>query len=665
MMVCAGIAGAQSTPAKQAAASEDLTALSLEDLMNVEVTSVSKNRQRVADAPAAVTVISQDDIQRSGLRQIPEILRMAPGLFVQRGTTNQWTIASRGLAYDFNNNLLVLQDGRSVYYPVNGSVNWSTIDYPVADLERIEVIRGPGATLWGANAVNGVINITSKSAEDTQGGLIDTRAGTDDSDLAVRYGGQIDGQTFYRVYMKGLHLNDLHVDPHHFDANYGLDSGVSGFRIDRRSSDRDHFTLQGDVYSVSSEDPQSRPLYVPPFTRPAQQNQKFDGGNVLARWTHTVSSKSNYTLQAYVDHANTDLESMSYRISTIDIDFQHRLPLMANHDLIYGVNGRIQPFHSEAAGDGLSLDSPLGISWTPSENLYLLSAFIQDTITLVPDRVKFTLGTKVEYNSLTQWEFEPSARLLWTPNNRHSAWAAVSRAVRTPGQDNRTFFLPVAVFPNGGGTLTQINFAGSDDTESESLVAYELGYRSQITSAWSIDVAGFLNNHKGLLVAQSQTPVFVPTPVPHVNITSIDVNGADLRNYGVELASTLHINERWRIRGSYSLLISDIVSSDPGVTFNGTFYDAPRNQFQLHSALNITQNLQFNTALYYVDSVQNGQIPSYARLDANLTWTPRSGMAVQVGIQNALDPEHPEFVPRSGPQSEIETAIYGQLTWQF
>ncbi len=633
--------------------------------MNVEVTSVSKSKQRIADAPAAVTVITQDDIQRSGLHEIPEILRLAPGLFVQRGTQfASWAVASRGLPYDFNNNLLVLQDGRTLYTPIFGGVVWNTVDYVIPDLDRIEVIRGPGATLWGANAVNGVINITSKSAKDTQGLLVDSRLSSDDSDAAVRYGGKIDKDTYYRVYIKRGHLNDM-TSPEGGDPGYAVDSERGGFRIDRYASSQDVLTLQGDLFETRGENSFIQPLFIPPFSAPGHQDNVFTGGNVLARWTHTVSETNEFSLQAYLDRLNLTTSLEQTNISTFDLDFQHHLQPFKGNDVIYGFGARVQPFQSESPGDGLSTSSPLGITWDQNMDLSLFSAFLQDTITLIPDRFKLTLGSKLEYNSLTQWEVEPSARLMFTPNETNSIWAGVSRTVRTPGMDNRTFHFPVAVFPDNKGSLTEITFAGNHDNGSEHMISYELGYRSQVTKAWGLDIAGFLDEHEGLLVAQQQAPITVNDPVPHTEIISKDVNGTDTENYGVEISSNLQVNDHWRLNGSYSLLISHVVSADPNTTLAGTYYEGPRNQFQLHSYYDITKNLQFNTSFYYVDKSQSGDIPNYTRLDGNITWTPKPGVALQVGVQNATDPQHPEFLRRSGAQSEIETAFYAQMTLKF
>ena len=652
----------------EALASADLTSLSLEDLMNVEVTSVSKQKQRVGDAPAAITVIHQEEIRQSGLHQIPEILRLAPGLFVQRGTQfTHWTIASRGLSYDFNNNLLVLQDGRSLYTPIFGGIVWNTVDYPIADLDRIEVIRGPGATLWGANAVNGVINITSKPADETQGVLVQSRAGTDDSDLAVRYGGQIDDDTHYRVYAKGRQFAELGSVEDVGDPNYELKSTQGGFRVDRRPSEQDLLTLQGDIFNVGGENSLRQALFVPPFSTLSPDDHEFNGGNVLTRWTHTVSDSSEYSLQTYFDHLKVDSPFEQAHISTYDVDFQHSFAPVRGHDLIYGLGARFQPFRSKPQNDGLSPDNPFRISFDPvDDDLYLFSAFVQDTVTLVEDRLKLTLGSKFEYNNFTHFELAPSARLLWTPDDRNSVWTAVSSATRTPGLDNRSFSFTPAVFPNDQGSLTRIMFTGNPDADAERLMAYELGYRSRITRNWTVDIAAFLNEHRDLLVGQQQTPAFVPTPLPHVQVVNMDVNGADVENYGMELASSLQVTGNWQVRGSYSLLMSQVINAEPGVTFAGTFYEAPRHQFQVHSVLEIARGLQFNTSLYYVDgSHDDDAIPSYTRLDVNLLWTPDPGLELQVGVQNVLDPQHPEFLPRSGPQSEIETAVYGQLTWRY
>ena len=654
--------GAAAPAPAQAPTPTALADMSIEDLMNVEVTSVSKSKQRIADAPAAVTVIHQDDIQRSGLREIPEILRLVPGLFVQRGTQlNTWTVASRGLPYDFNNNLLVLQDGRSLYTPVFGGVVWSTVDYPTADLDRVEVVRGPGGTLWGANAVNGVINITSKRADETQGLLVDSRVGMDDSDVTVRYGGTLGNGTYYRVYGKARSYDDLR-SAQSAAPRYGMRSLTGGFRVDRDSSARDHVTLQGDAFGVDAENSFVQATYVPPFSAPGHRGHRFRGGSVLGRWTRTVSETSDYSLQAYVDHLSIDSTLEQPAISTFDVDFQHHLQPLVRHDVIYGFSGRLQPFRSTTPGTGLSASSPLGITFVSKINLYLMSAFLQDTMTLVPDRLKLTVGSKLEYNSLTRVELEPSVRVLYTPNQANSIWAGLSRAVRTPGLDNRTFRFPVAVAPNPAGNVTVTMFAGNGRADSERLLAYEVGYRSQITQAWSVDVAAFLNEHTGLLVAQRQPPVALDVPVAHLAVLLQDVNGADTENYGAEVSSTVQVRANWQLTGSYARLTSRVVSTQPNITLAGTYYQGPLNQFQVHSHTRIGPRVTLDANVYRVDGVQSGAIPAYTRADAGITWDASERLRWRIGIQNALDPQHSEFQRRNGPQAAIGRAVYGQLT---
>jgi iron complex outermembrane receptor protein len=399
-----------------------LADLSLDELMNLQVTSVSKSKQRIGDSAAAVTVITQDDMQRSGLHQIPEILRLSPGLFVQQGNQfTGWSVSARGFGALFSNKLLVLDDGRTVYTPLFSGVYWNTVDYPIPDLDRIEVIRGPGATLWGSNAVNGVINIISKDAKDTQGLMLNSTVGTSASDVSVRYGGQIDDDTYYRIYTKGTVDNDLQFSPNPVGENNQSQDARAGFRVDHYSSDTDTVTVQGDGFNQSASDQLINGQVLPDYGHDYRS-----GENLLARWTHVVSDTSDLSLQTYYDHIDFRDGYSTFHGDTFDVDFQHRFELMPNHEIIYGLGGRL------LANDVGSATLPHPVVDPSARDTYQLSGFIQDTIALVPDRLHLIVGTKLEQDSFTGFDFQPSARLLWTPSEKTSVWGAVSRAIRTP-----------------------------------------------------------------------------------------------------------------------------------------------------------------------------------------------------------------------------------------
>jgi iron complex outermembrane receptor protein len=645
------------------APAQDLGNLSLEDLMNIEITSVSKQKQKVSQAPAAVTVISQEDIRRSGMTSIPELLRLAPGLDVARVDANKWAITSRGFNDIFANKLLVLMDGRTVYVPVFSGVYWDTVDYVLPDLDRIEVVRGPGATLWGANAVNGVISISTKSARDTQGWLIDARGGTEEQVGAVRYGGKLDQDTYYRVYGKYRTVGDF-AQANGDDAHDGWDALRGGFRIDRYASDRDTLTLQGDAYAQREGQTAALPTFVPPtFRSRIDDVNNESGGNVLARWTHVISPTSDFSLQMYYDNVSRSDFFGGYSLHTFDVDFQHRFELTRGQELIWGGGFRFNRDH---------ITGKNGIVAMPdSRDAYIVSAFAQDDITLVPDRLHLVLGSKFEQNSYTGFEFQPSARMVWTPNDRNSFWGAISRAVRTPNRGDEDLRATIfkAIEPTSGLPL-QMDVVGNNQLYSEHLLAYELGYRSQVNKAVSVDVSGFYNRYDNLLSLEPNAPALLFTPpVPHLVISAPWGNKRKADAYGAEVAVNWMVTDNWRLNASYTwlTLLVHSTSSDRSPQPESGIEDAvPRNQIQIRSYLDITKNLEFNAAAYYVENLAATNVPSYIRVDLGLTWRPKKDVEMSVGVQNLLDDRHPEFGGQFGVAStEMQRAVYGQLLVRF
>jgi iron complex outermembrane recepter protein len=634
---------------------------SLEDLMNVEVKvySVSKHAQTLLDAPAAVTVIGQDDIRRSGMNTIPEMLRMVPGLDVARINSNQWAISSRGFNELYANKLLVLMDGRSVYTPLFSGVYWDTLDYVLPDLDRIEVIRGPGATLWGANAVNGVINITTKSAKDTQGFLVDGIGGNETQQGSVRYGGQIDDNTFFRVYGKYRHFENFE-DTADLDHD-GWQDLRSGFRVDHFVGKNDTLTFQGDVYGDRTGQTILAPVLAPPFRQPRFVENDFSGGNLLGRWTHTISATSDLSVQFYYDRLNRPDAELGYSLDTFDLDVQHRFALSDRQEVIYGADFRFMMDHIK--------NTDLGTFDPTSRDDYLVSGFIQDDITLIPDRLHFMAGTKLEQNSYSGFEIQPSGRLLYTPNDRNAVWGAVSRAVRTPSrweQDSRIVF---NTMPTQAGIPGEIDTIGQKNFDSEQMTAYEIGYRVRPASNLTFDTAFFYDSYDKIRSGTAGAPSVVPTPTPHLVIPVTLGNDINGEAFGAELAATWKVTSQWRLSGSYSWLDLQLHRGkgvDPTLerTFEGT---SPHNQFQLHSYLDITKNLELNTGLYYVEALRTGDIPTNVRVDANVTWRPKENLSLTVGVQNLFDNQHPEFnsglfVTRT---TEIPRTYFAELSYRF
>ena len=652
------------------AVGDELTNLSLEDLMNIQVTSVSKQKQRIGDA-AAVYVITQEDIHRSGMDTIADMLRMAPGLDVRQVSANSWAVGSRGFNQLRNNNLLVLMDGRTLYTPLFSGVYWDTVDYTLEDLDRIEVVRGPGGTLWGANAFNGVINITTKSARDTQGLLVKDYTGTDGYIGDVRYGGNVDNHIFYRVYAKYRSMNDMPVDPETVNS-FGLppvpppssladgwDEERGGFRVDAELSDKDLLTLEGDVFNNRV----GRVLNHPSFTNfGSTEYANIDnlfGLDLIGRWTHTFSPDSDFSLQLYYDRLNYPEFLMQDNQNSYDIEFQHRFPLVpagVEQEIIWGGGYRL-------VSDDVTGNNPVfdGNYMTPgSRNFSLSNAFIQDDITIVPKRLHAIVGTKFEVNDYTGLETQPSGRLSLTPNDTNTFWASISRAVRIPARWERDGHILGATFqdpqlPAPGS----IDIVGNPNVQSESVTAFEAGYRTEPIKTLSLDLSGFYNFNEGLQSYQSSgAPFLVNSPVPHEAFPYERVNAANGNSYGGELSVKFRPLDNWQLTGSYSYIGTCMHSSVPAsermpLSF---FYDytGPSNQFQIRSYYDITRHLEFNSALYYQDANNTTDIGAIFRLDMNFVWRPEKHVDVSAGVRNLLDNKHPEFYDTSGRSSLSE-----------
>jgi iron complex outermembrane receptor protein len=640
-----------------------LAEMSIEQLVNVEVvslTSLFKKETTLDKAPAAAAVVSPDDIRRLGITTIPEALRMVPGMDVARIDSHEWAVSARGFNAQFANKLLILEDGRTIYGPAYGGVNWGIQDTVLEDLERIEVIRGPGASLWGANAVNGVVNILSKSARDTQGLLVSASGGSEDQpSTTVRYGGQLVTNLYYRVYGKYFSRDGL-VTSGGAEAMDDWNSMQGGMRMDWEPGDQNKLTLQGNYYNDFVHDNEtildiSNASFV---TNTLAKNHDY-GGNALTRWTHDFTDFSSLTVQAYYDFFKQEQVHTSETRHTFDFDAQHRFPLGTRQDIIWGLG-----YHLTVDEFPDTLPEAFYLSWVPpARQDRLFSAFVQDEITLVPRRFSVTVGSKFEHNDYTGFEYEPGVRLLWTPSEKQTVWAAVSRAVRTPSryETGARVNYSVEVTP----TSTNLNYlSGNANAESEDLIAYELGYRIEPTKRWSLDIAGFYNQYDNLLR-------FVPGPThplgPLITVVPQTVqNSGSAETFGTELSAQWKVTDRWRLVGSYSWLHADLHPNDRA------FQGNPQNQFQLRSYLDLPWNLEFNGAGYFVDQqiAQAGlgttTIPAYFRLDLGLIWHPTKTLEIGVWGQNLIDDRHAEFPSlKSSTQTEIPRGITGKITWKF
>lgn len=628
------------------AALEDFSRMSLEDLSNIEITSVSKSPERILDAPAAITVITNEDIRRSGATSIPEALRLADNLNVAQKNSHDWAISARGFNTDLANKLLVLIDGRTVYTPLFSGVFWSRQDYLLEDIERIEVISGPGSTLWGANAVNGVINIITKSAKDTQGFYVEAGVGTElKSATAVRYGGKLAPNVSYRLYGKYFD-RDNQVFANGRDASDSWQMSQGGFRIDAEASAQNSFTLQGDFYGLDEEDPITG------------KESGTNGNNILGRWTHTFSADSDMSLQMYYDQTHFTLPKVRTNVAraglfkdeleTYDIDFQHRFALNEHNKIVWGLGYRYTHDRVDSApSTGLDPEHL-------DQDLY--SAFIQDEIKL-HEKLSLTLGTKVEHTEYTGWEVEPSARLQWNVATNQMLWAAVSRAVRTPSRLDRDLRTPTN-FPL---PFPQDILKGSDDFVSENVVAYELGYRAQLGPKFSTSISTFYNEY-------DDVRSFSRTPGGLLGLPFFFANNLKGETYGLELGVNYQVLDWWRLHLGYNLLEENIRIKPGKADINNGLNETadPRHQATIRSSMNLPNNLELDAQLRWVDTLHNNQsiVSSYTELNVRLGWRPTNKLELSIVGQNLLHDQHAEYGFNSAAR-EIERSVYGKVQWRF
>ena len=661
-VLLAGTARPEETPNGSVS---DLAKMSLEDLSNIRVSSVSKHNERMAEAPAAIFVITGDDIRRSGMTTIPEALRLAPGVDVARLDSHNWAISARGFNNLYANKLLVVMDGRSVYTPLFSGVYWDMQDTLMEDIDRIEVIRGPGATMWGANAVDGVINIITKSAKETQGGLITAGYGTEEQGFgAVRYGGKLSDEAFFRVYAKYFNRDEsaLATGEKNNDA---WQNWRGGFRVDWEPSIENLFTLQGDLFY--GEEKQTYFLFTPaPGVEALASKIYLHGGNALGRWTHSFSAESELKLQAYYDHTTRGVGWFNEDRDSGDVELQYRVPLGERQNIEVGAGYRYSYSYN--------LRSNFTLSFFPLDRqTHIFNTFIQDEITLVRDRLRLTLGSKFEHNDYSGWELQPSGRLLWTPHDKHSIWASVSRAVRTPSRVDVDSRIVTGIFAAGappfGAPLPAVTtIDGTAAFESEVLIAYELGYRVQAARTLSLDLALFYNDYRHLRTFELGATDASAAPA-YLRFPFYFGNGLSGQTYGGELAANLDVAEWWHWRAAYSYLQMQL-HKNPGSTDTTQAAEdglSPHHQISFRSLMDLPWKLQLDTTVRYVDSLPTANIRSYVGLDMRLGWRPRQNLEFSIVGQNILDNQHREFSPSviRTPAAEIERAVYGKVTWGF
>lgn len=631
-----------------AAAEADLSDLSLEDLMNLEVTSVAKKKQSKNDAASAITVITSEDLRRGGFTSVPEALRVVPGLQVARIDANRWAISARGFNQEFANKLLVMIDGRSVYTPLFGGVYWDIQDYPIEDIERIEVIRGPGGTIWGANAVNGVINVLTKKSSETQGTLVSGYGGTHELGGTARYGGKATETTDYRVFFKAFEHREYDVQQK-FDGRDEWNSGRVGLRFDGTAGEKNEWRLSSDYYQVNQE----RGVFI--GTGFATDNQESKGGNVLLNWKHDAGQHGEMTTQVYYDR--------TYRHATIeedrhiaDVDFHHDISWDFDHadhaQLSWGMHYRFSTSHT----NGIPTQS---IS-PDDEDFHQGGGFIQGQLDVLSQKVSLVGGVKLGANNWSGFEVQPSVRVLVKPTEGHAIWGAVSRAVRTPTQLDRNLVatIPVATPPFA------INLVGNDQQRSEDLLSFEAGYRFFAAKKITAELSFFHNLYEDVSSLTGSYPNFQ------------FANEGDVQTTGGELEINFLPVDGWRLALGYSVL--EIEADVPTTPLSGTAVtnSSPQHQVVLRSFVDLPMDFELDTSLYWVDGLRDvvqNRVPTsrrnveqYFRLDVRIGYRPTDWLELALVGQNLIDARHAEFNDvQSNLATEVPRSGYGRITLRF
>jgi iron complex outermembrane receptor protein len=628
--------------AAAAPAEQNLADVSLEDLSNIQVTSASKKSESLAHAPAAIFVLTGEDIRRGGFTTLPEALRTVPGLYVARTDSRIWQISTRGFSDLNNNKMLVLVDGRSVYSPEIGSVFWDVLDVPLENIDRVEIIRGPGGTLWGANAVNGVINIVTKSADQAQGVMVSTSADIEEGYTStVRYGGQVGSAISYYVFGKASYWEPL-ASPSGGDLQNRLGLPQAGARMDWKISDKDSLTLEAGTYDSRYRS------NVLGTTIPATYLQK--GSDVVLHWKHKISPRSDTEATAYCDW-HTRYGSPGESRNSCAIEFQHSYKFTDRHSLIWG--GSLF-----TTGDDLRLDpSP----FNPEQRRdNVVSGFAQYEFVVIPDKLRVLAGSKLEHNDYTGVEYQPQIRAVWTPAQQHTLWASLSRAVRTPTRNDSDLNLLVQVGQLNGLPFF-VDIHGTPNLESEKLKAYELGYRYQPRSTLSFDAAFFYNDYRKLITPDKATVEFLPTEVishqPFLNGGGAETNGA-------EVSAKWRPISRWEISAG----ITQLNGSSSAVQAS------PKHMETLLSHLDLVHHIEFNSALYAYAHVpfnptatSAGQnVPSFNRVDLGMSWHFTQQWTLGVWGRNLQSDAHRETrdTDFTNVAGEVPRAVVFKLLWQ-
>ncbi len=646
-------------PMRAAAVEADaLRTMTIEELLSVDVSTASRRPESLHETAAAAYVITRDAIHRSGATTIPDALRLAPGVEVAQVGAHSWAVSMRGFNGDLSNKLLVLIDGRSVYSPLFAGVFWDVQNYLMADIERIEVIEGPGGTLWGANAVNGVINIITRSAFDTLGTRVEIGGGNEERSFgSARFSTRLGDDGAIRGYVKAFDQSGAQrlSDGESFD-DWRMTQG--GFRSDSDVGDTDVVTLQGDAYEGEEGGESDRDFTLGTLpTGPRVTNTQLDGANLLGRWTHASNERSELALQVYWDRTSRAIpRTYNERRDTTDIDLQQRLNLGA-HDFVWGLGAR-------RTSD--ELHNTVFASFVPPDRTdWTYSGFVQDQFSFANGRARLTLGSKLEHNNYTGYEPQPNARFAWLASDRQTWWAAVSQAVRIPARLDADIRLTVPLAIPGIPIPVYARINGSDNFDSERLTAYEGGWRMQVRPTLSLDLSLFYNDYDDLATTEPLTPLVEAGPNgPYLLLPNVRDNRKEGESYGGTLLAQWQPIDTWRLQFQYSYLEVDLdpKSGTLDPTIRSTEGNSPEHQVGVQSYADLPHDITFFAQLRYVDKLPALGIHQYTELAMSFSWQATSSIELRLSGRNLLDPRHPEF--GSGDPLEIERSIYGSIVFR-
>lgn len=635
---------------------EALKQLTLEQLSQVEVTSVNKEAESAFKTPAAITVLTSEQIRRSGARQIPELLRLVPGVNVGEIDSSEWATGVRGFQGNLSRAMLVLIDGRSVYTPLFAGVYWDMQGVMVDDIDRIEVIRGPGGTIWGSNAVNGVVNIITKDSRDTHGGLVRAGGGTlDQGELDVRYGGGTDALS-YRAYARGFTRG-----PEHHQDNRNFDDwrkGQAGFRMDAQLGDRDTLTVQGDAYSGEAGQRLQLSTYSPPANPAVDGEKRFNGANLMAAWRRNLTSGGNVQFRGYWDR--TERQELNYKEvrNTIDFDFVQHKPI-SRHELTWGAGARISP--------SLFTQKTPGVIFTPpSQNYNIFSFFLEDEVSIIPGQFKLTLGSKFEHTTYSGFNSQPSVRASWTPTERQILWGSVTRAVRTASRIEDGFLFSSLAQPN---LPLYVRLVGDGGFRAEHSVSTELGYRNYVIRHGFIDLSLFHGRYQHLLSVEPQPVQVETTPAPtHLILPLYLRNGIAAQSNGGEISAVFDVTGWWRLGGWYATVFLDArrtSGSSDASTVRQLEGDTARHTAAIQSSFSLPRGIDVRLTYRYVSAIPDQRVTSYHTGDVRLGWRFHPNYEFEVMGQNLLQPWHIEYGGVPGPLIGVRRRAYAGIRWRY